>query len=57
MAVSFEPVLAVSSGHFVAISAGPEQHNYSQPLKPEVVQIYESNENKVSKKLGQSDVF
>ena len=26
MAFSFEPFLAISAGHFMAVSAGPEQH-------------------------------
>ena len=27
MAFSFEPFLAISAGHFMAVSAGPEQHD------------------------------
>ena len=30
MAFSFEPFLAISAGHFMAVSAGPEQGRYYQ---------------------------
>jgi len=31
MAFSFEPFLAISAGHFMAVSAGPEHHLYETP--------------------------
>ena len=30
MAFSFEPFLAISAGHFMAVSAGPEHSSFSR---------------------------
>jgi len=36
MAFSFEPLLAISAGHFMAVSAGPE-HGFSYVYKIKLV--------------------
>ena len=41
MAFSFEPFLAISAGHFMAVSAGPEHHCFQRQFPRAICKIQE----------------